>query len=195
MKSITLTLLALIWIIFFFQLAIKGEEYVFGMVPSKALRMPWMFITSIFLHDDSGLSHIFYNSFGLFMFGIYLEREITKKQYLILFLLSGILGNVFYFFINYNPNIPAVGASGAIYGLIGALAVLRPSLKVYVYYMPVPLIFLAFFYMIHEFLGIFIPSPIASQAHFAGLVFGMVFGYLIKKEKKKHVLYVFTVEY
>jgi len=153
--------------------------------------MPWMFFTSIFLHDDSSFLHIFYNSFGLFMFGIYLERLLTKNQYIVLFLLSGIFGNIAYFFVNFNPNIPAVGASGAIYGLIGSLAVLKPNLIVYIYYMPVPLIFVALFYMIQEFLGIFIPSPIASQAHFAGLLFGMFYGYFIKKRRKNKIHYYF----
>lgn len=182
--SITIKLVILLWIIWFLQLFVNGEEYYLGFVPSKAFRMPWMFITAIFLHDDTSIDHIFYNTFALFLFGIYLERMISEKQYIMLFLVSGMIGNFAYFFINRDPNIPAIGASGAIYGIIGTLALLRPTLTIYLFYVPIPLLLAAFIFMIKEFIGIFIPSPIASQAHLAGLLFGMAYGYYLKKTGK-----------
>jgi len=180
--SITLKMIALLWIIWFIQLFVNGEEYVFGFVPSKALHEPWMFVTSMFLHDDTSVEHVFFNTFALLIFGPYLERLLTRKQYLMLFFAAGIAGNIAYFFINRDPNIPAIGASGAIYGMIGTLAILRPTLMIYLYYVPIPLLFAALIFLIKEFIGIFVPSPIASQAHLAGLLLGMVYGYYLKKK-------------
>jgi len=131
--------------------------------------------------------------FALLVFGTYLERKIGSKKFLFIYLISGILGNVAYFLTSPFSNIPALGASGAIYGTIGTLAMLEPSLIVYVnFFFPMPLIFLAFLWILLSFIGMFIPSSIAHQAHLAGLLFGLLYGYILRKRRRVRYYYYFV---
>ncbi len=180
MKESTTLQLILICIIFFFLQLIPYFEENLYFVPSQLFLRPWTILTSIFLH--AGPAHLFFNMLGLFMFGIYLERRMSKRDYLLLFLVSGILGNFGYMLTTLDVNMPVVGASGAIYGIMGCLAILEPYAMVYVGYLPMPMIVAAFFWAFTEFMGIFIPSKIAHGSHFFGLLAGIIFGVYYKRK-------------
>ncbi len=177
-KSVTLVLI-LICLIFFFLESLPYFIEALYFIPSQAFERPWTFVTSIFLHAD--FTHLIFNMFGLFMFGLYLERKISKKDYIIIFLLAGVVGNFGYMITTLNKNIPAVGASGAIYGIMGCLAILEPYATVYVGYLPMPMIVAAFFWAFMEFIGVFIPSNIAHGSHLFGLIVGIAFGIYMRK--------------
>ncbi len=102
----------------------------------------WTFITSIFMH--AGFAHLFFNMISLFFIGSFVERIIGKKRYLWFYMISGLVAAIFFVFLAYylgnnplgakifgNPGEFGVGASGAIFGLAGLLAVLIPNKKVY----------------------------------------------------------------
>ncbi|MFQ6011777.1 MAG: rhomboid family intramembrane serine protease, partial [Nitrososphaerales archaeon] len=130
--------------------------FLFSFVPLLAFDMPWMFVTSIFLHAD--LSHLIFNMFSLFIFGIYLERMVGRKLFLILFFSAGIIGNVGYILTSGNVLVPAIGASGAIYGVMGTLAVLAPFLLIFLYgVLPLPMIVAAGAYAVLDIMGLLIP--------------------------------------
>jgi hypothetical protein len=175
-------------IVFILELVFPYEQY-FSFTPSLAFERPWTFITSIFLHAD--IAHLFFNMFALFMFGLYLEARVSKKEYLLLFFSAGFLGNIAYLLTSPSASRPAVGASGAIYGILGTLAILYPSLIVYVGYAPMPMIIAAIFWAILEFLGMFTPSNIAHQSHLAGLIVGVLYGFYLRKHKRK-IYRIFT---
>ena len=187
--SLTNKLIVLMIIIFFLQILsdslhasnenIPSLTEEFSFTPSLAFRKPWTLITSIFLHAD--LSHLFFNMFALFMFGNALERKIGISTYFYLFLISGIVGNIGYMITAFDPNIPGLGASGAIYGILGALAILEPGAIVFVGFYPIPLIFAALLWAVTEFLGIFAPGEIAHGAHFFGIIVGFLFGKKLRK--------------
>ena len=95
---------------------------------------PWTIVTSIFLH--AGIIHIASNIFFLLLFGIILEEQVTKKRWITTFFLTGIAGNLTFagadiagFALTGAPNMNAlscgVGASGAVYGIMGAATGLR----------------------------------------------------------------------
>jgi membrane associated rhomboid family serine protease len=180
--SITLFLILLMLFTFAIQDSFNLLSY-FSFIPHYAIAQPWRFVTSIFLHAN--FPHLFYNILALFFFGHYLERIISKKSFLLIFFLSGIFGNLLFFLTTPNTLSLAVGASGAIYGIVGALAALRPFAIVYVYFTPVPLIVMAFIWALLSFLGIFVPSNIAHAAHFSGLVTGYVLGRCIGERGRK----------
>lgn len=159
----------------------------FAFTPKFSLQMPWTFITSIFFH--SGIDHLFFNMFALFMFGIYLEPRVTTKQFLMLFFFAGFLGNMAYLAVSPYGAIPAVGASGAIYGVMAMLAVLYPGLVVYVGFAPMPIIFAAALWVILEVTGLFVPSNISHEAHLAGLLAGALFALYVRKQRKKLVFF------
>jgi len=173
----------------------------FSFVPAEILNKPWTFVTSIFLHAPYecaniscteltiSFNHIFFNMFALFMFGLYLETRTSTKQFLSIFFVAGFFGNVAYWLTAPLGTIPAVGASGAIYGIMGMLAVLYPGLVVYIGFAPMPIIFAAALWFFLEFTGMFVPGNIAHQAHLAGLVVGAAYGLYIRKQRKKIVFF------
>jgi len=143
--------------------------------PALAFEAPWMFVTSIFLHAD--FSHLFFNMIALFFFGTSLERLIGRRAFAALFLLSGVVGNLGYLLTTTNLYIPAIGASGAIYGVIGALATLEPFMLVYIYgVVPLPMIATAVLWGLLDFTGLFVPSGIAHGAHLGGMFVGVASG-------------------
>ena len=147
--------------------------------PALATRYPWTIVTSIFLHAD--FSHLLFNMFALFLFGSALERRISHRLYVTLYILSGVVGNVGYYFTAGNPLIPVLGASGAIYGVVGALAVLEPFRVVYFYGMvPLPMIAAAAMWALADITGLFIPSRVAHGVHLVGMLVGVVVGIYIR---------------
>jgi uncharacterized protein len=155
----------------------------FAFTPATAFQKPWTFVTSIFMHAD--INHIFFNMFALFIFGIYLEGMVSEKKYLLIFFLSGMAGSVGYMLTAFDSMIPAVGASGAIYGIIGTLAAMRPGAIVYIGFAPMPVAVAAAFYTIVEFLGLFAPSSIAHGAHLFGLFFGIAYGLYLRRQSSR----------
>ncbi len=154
--------------------------FLFSFVPLLAFDMPWMFVTSIFLHAD--LSHLFFNMFSLLIFGIYLERMVGGRLFLILFFAAGIIGNVGYIVTSGNALIPAIGASGAIYGVMGTLAVLAPFLLIFVYgILPLPMIIAAGAFAVLDIMGLLVPSGIAHGAHLAGMIVGIGAGLYLRR--------------
>jgi membrane associated rhomboid family serine protease len=155
--------------------------------PGAAMRMPWMFVTSIFLH--SNVSHLLLNLLALFFLGTTLERIIGNRNFAAIFLVSGVVGNIGYMLTASSPYVPVVGASGAIYGVLGTLAVISPFTLVWVYgSVPVPLIVVAFVWAFLDFTGLFTPSDIAYSAHLAGMLVGLVYGAYVRFTYREPVL-------
>jgi len=150
----------------------------FVLTSSEVLSKPWTLITYIFLH--AGFDHLFYNMFALAIFGLMLEKIIGGKKFLIIFLVSGIaagIGSVIF----YSSSI---GASGAIYGIMGALVVLRPRSPVFIGFIaPVPMILAVILWAGGDLVGLFAPSEnVAYAAHLFGLAFGLICGLYLKKD-------------
>ena len=190
--NLTIFLIFSMVLIFVLEYPLDLLEY-FSFVPTLAFSQPWRFLTSIFLHAN--FAHLFYNMLALFFFGLYLERLVTQKIYLTVFFISGIFGNILFLLTTFDPSIPAVGASGAVYGIIGALAALRPFAIVYVYFAPMPLIVMAFIWALISFIGIFVPSQIAHAAHLSGLITGYLIGYFLKRRERKRYVARYRIRY
>lgn len=180
METWTFRIFLICIVVFFLQLTVPKFNSLFSMIPSLAFSQPWRFVTSIFMH--AGIFHLFFNMFALVTFGNYLELKIGSKRFLFVFFVSGLIGNLLYFLWNPSSPIPAIGASGAIFGIIGTLTILYPYLLVYFFYVPMPLIFASLIWLFISIIGMFIPSQIAHQAHLGGLLFGMFYGYYLRKK-------------
>jgi membrane associated rhomboid family serine protease len=151
----------------------------------------WTLITSMFMH--SNLFHLLLNMLSLFFVGNILIKILGEKRFVSLYLLSGIFSGVFFILSSLifpsEFNVYAVGASGAIFGLIGVLICLTPDLPVYIMFVPVPIkmkyaapLMLIILWVI-SLLG---NIPIGNAAHLGGLLYGLGYGlYLTKKFKKK----------
>ncbi|MEK6826104.1 MAG: rhomboid family intramembrane serine protease [Nanoarchaeota archaeon] len=181
-----LKLTGIIVLVFILQIVYKPLTDMFVLKSSDVLFRPWILFTSIFLHGSLG--HLLLNGFGLALFGSILENYIGSRRFLILFMASGLFSSIFSSFF-YNA---ALGASGAIFGVLGTLTFLRPTMTIWLNFLPMPLWIAAIYWSLENILGIFIPDNIANLAHLSGLGFGLYYGYSIKQKpsrprsKKKH---------
>ncbi|MEM4359108.1 MAG: rhomboid family intramembrane serine protease [Candidatus Bilamarchaeaceae archaeon] len=166
---ITFAIILLCFLTFLFQdlWFLKNFALVSGALSTE----PWRALTSMFLHADA--SHLLFNMLALFMFGTYLEGKVGSKWFALIYLVSGIAGAIGFELLN-PPGEYAVGASGAIYGIIGALAILAPRLTVYVYFVPLPIWAASILYAFIELVGLGRLDNIAHSAHLLGLVGGFI---------------------
>jgi len=154
--------------------------------PSKVLYMPWQLVTAIFLHD--GFSHYIYNMIPLLYFGNELEKRVGGKRYLMIFFVSGIVGNLGYIAFCYATHSfnPALGASGAIYGVMAALAIIAPETKTVLLPILIPIDITATFALIVACnLMLFYTTRINYTGHLAGMLAGLYSGY--RASKNLHV--------
>jgi membrane associated rhomboid family serine protease len=94
----------------------------------------WTFVTYMFLH--SGFSHIFFNMFALFIFGIQVERQMGSREFLLFYLLTGALAGVFsfvFYTLTGEERIALLGASGAVFAVQLAYAVFFPDSIIYIW--------------------------------------------------------------
>lgn len=161
-------------IVFILQNLFSGFTDIF-VLNSSAWPEIWRFVTAMFLHAD--LLHITYNMFALIIFGSIVEGLIGGRKFLIVYFVTGIIANL----IAVNFYSSSLGASGAIYGVIGALIVLRPTLMVWVYGIPMPMVVAGLVWVAGDALGIFMPSNVANIAHLSGIGLGIIFGFLFRK--------------
>ena len=153
-------------------------------VGSENFRL-WQPVTYMFLHG--GGTHLFFNMFALYMFGPYLEYKIGGKRFLLLYFTAGIIGNIGYALLSPSAFIPGLGASGAIYGIMAALAMLEPNLEVYLFFItPLPLWIVMFFWALVNLWGtLSLAGGIGYSAHLAGGLAGVVYAYWLKKKNAK----------
>ena len=134
----------------------------------------WRLITSAFLH--SGFVHLALNMLSLYFLGSFAEITFGRSRFLALYLISGIAGGLAYLYFG-SFNAPAVGASGAIFGLLGGVfgfAIRRGTFST-----RDPVISqLLLLTGLNLFIGFTIPG-VSNTAHIGGLLGGLVFGYLM----------------
>ena len=152
--------------------------------------------TSMFVH--SGFLHILGNMFVFFFMGVAFEQRIGRKKFLVIYLITGICGALTHSALNLGSWVPVVGASGAIFGILGAFAYAYPRDEVV---MPVPLgimlimrikvIYATILFAILETVVVIfsVQDSTAHFAHLGGLVSGVLLAALLigkKAEKTKY---------
>jgi len=154
----------------------------------------WTIVTNLFIHDPfPGIWHIIANMLTLYFFGSYLTRLVSTGSFFIVYFLGGLLGNLLfllmskplYFDIVASEFVypTAIGASGAIFAVAGALTVLRPKLTVFIIPIPVPIpLWVA---VLGGFVLLSFMPGVAWQAHLGGLVLGLVAGYIFRRRQRR----------
>lgn len=171
-------------VIFVLQLLIGGFTELF-ILNGQAFIQPWRFLTAIFLHG--GIAHLLYNLFALALFGSILEKLVNGRRFLIVFFVTGVLANVLS--VNFYPS--SLGASGAIFGVIGALIVIRPMQVVWAFGLPMPIFVAGIAWAIGDVIGavgFFSGNPLdntGNLAHLAGMFFGLILGVLYREKRKR----------
>lgn len=180
-RNAVIPLILLNVIIFILQI-ILGNNFTnsFILVSSDIFVRPWILLTSMFLH--AGVNHILFNMYALLIFGPILEQKIGTKRFLLIYLFSGVIAA---FLSSFFYEL-ALGASGAIMGVIGTLIILMPNLGLLLFFVvPMPLWIAGIVYAAIDLFGIFFPSGIGNIAHLVGMGCGLLYGLYLKKQTKK----------
>ncbi|MGN6753081.1 MAG: rhomboid family intramembrane serine protease [Intrasporangium sp.] len=188
--AVTYTLIGICVIVFLIQWVSPQITDEFAFRPLQGWVEPWRFVTAMFLHSPRSLVHIGFNMYALYILGSYLEPLLGRARFLALYLVSGIGGQVGVLLLAGSPTVnglvtgqdgawvtPVVGASGAIFGLFGALIVLNRHLNRSV----------AGIYgivLINAAIGFIVPG-IAWQAHLGGFVTGLAGAGLIVLARRR----------
>lgn len=186
---------------------------------------PVQFLTYMFLHDTSGFTHIFFNMFGLWMFGRAIEEALGTRRFLVFYFVTGVGAAVVqeatwaytlhpvidalntyvntrditplqqFFDFQSGAQYPineildlkrlilnkpvTVGASGCVFGLLLAFAMLFPQAEIFLLFIPIPIkapIFVGIYALVELFLGVqsFSGDNVAHFAHLGGLLFGLI---------------------
>jgi membrane associated rhomboid family serine protease len=136
---------------------------------------PWRMITSLFVHSPGSLLHIGFNMISLFIVGPILERLLGRARFLALYLVSGFGGSVGVLLL--APTTPVLGASGAIFGLLGAFFVLQRGLGGN----SVQILVLIGINLVIGFLP---GTNIAWQAHVGGLITGAAVAFVYLRTRR-----------
>ena len=175
--------LIIINFVFFIATLIKSDlMYDMGLAPVLFTERPWTIFTSMFVHN--GFWHLFGNMITLFFFGRAVYQLVGSNKFLLVYLIGGLAGNLLFVLLG-DPYSIAVGASGAVYAIAGALVVMMPRLTVRLYFLfPMPLwVVVLIFFVIFSF----IPG-VAWQAHLGGLAVGLIAGYFFKRRLRKYYI-------
>ncbi len=97
----------------------------------------WRFITYMFVHGS--FMHLLFNMWALYLFGRLVESHIGTPGFIKLYIMSGILGALIWLMFNFDSKVPVIGASGAIFGVMAAVAILFPDIQLFLLFPPVVL--------------------------------------------------------
>jgi membrane associated rhomboid family serine protease len=171
-------LIALNVLIFIITLVRPGAINFLALTPAYLSQQPWTIVSAMFVHAN--FLHILVNMISLYFLGSFLLRAAGENTFLAVFFLGGLAGNALYALL--GPLFtPAVGASGAIFAVGGALVIMVPKVRVFIIPIPVPMpLWVAI--VIFLFLS-FLPG-IAWQAHVGGFVLGLIAGLIFKRRRQ-----------
>jgi membrane associated rhomboid family serine protease len=149
-------------------------------------------VTSLFLH--SGIAHIAGNMLFLWIFGDNVEDFFGHIPYLLFYLACGIGSGLLHVLFNFDSSLPALGASGAISGVMGAYLILYPGSRiltlVFIFLVPIPAFFILVYWFFLQFIagvtsiGDVTHGGVAWWAHVGGFLMGMALTWIIKSRTK-----------
>jgi membrane associated rhomboid family serine protease len=183
---VSYTLIALNLVIYLAQWVSDGAVYqALAYYPPLTAYEPWRMITATFLHSQSSFLHILFNMYSLFIFGPIIERLVGRIRFLALYLIAGFAGSLAVLLL--APDIVVVGASGAIFGLLGAFFVIQRRLGGNNMQLLVVI-------GLNLVIGFIIPN-VAWQAHVGGLIGGAAVAlvYLQTRRPKQKTLQILLV--
>ena len=184
--------------------SLENAIWNFGMIPSELImgEKVYTVFTSMFIHG--GPVHLIGNMLYLYIFGDNVEDVFGHKRYFLFYLFSGIVASLIHVGASLisadlsSLNLPTVGASGAISGVLGAYLVLYPKARVltlilvgWIFMVPIPAVLLLGFWFIFQLLyglleleigGV---TGVAYWAHIGGFIAGLVFGLVWRSRRSK----------
>ncbi len=203
---LTLFLIALNVYVFFLELTAQSSSKfieLYALTPSlinfSNPNSLTEFISAMFLH--AGIFHLLSNMWFLWIFGDNIEATLGRIKYLLLYILTGLSGNFLQYLLNPSSQVPILGASGAISGILGAYLILHPRSKIrtfliiffFITITEIPAVFYLFYWFFIQFvsgvnqIGAIQEGGVAFWAHIGGFVSGVVLAKLFKRERKSYI--------
>jgi len=146
---------------------------------SGLIERPWTLITYMFTQAD--FMHLLTNMLTFYFFGSFLNRVAGLNNFLLVYFGGGIMGGLFVLALS-SPYVATIGASGAVFAVGGALAIVAPMVKVFIFPIPVPMPL-----WVAVAIGFLILLPfsfISWQGHLGGLLFGLLAGLYLRHRLK-----------
>lgn len=171
---------------------------------------PFQIVTYMFMHDTHSFSHVFFNMFGVYMFGRVIENVWGPKRFLVFYMVTGIGAGIMQELVwAYSlesfaaehgvtlmqlleidtslSGLVTIGASGAVFGILLAFAMLFPNVPLFLMFIPIPVkakYFVVFYGLAELFMGVssFGGDTVAHFAHLGGMLFGF---FMVRYWKKK----------
>lgn len=199
---VSVTLIGINLVVFLYEMMLgdrlKSIVYLYGFVPQNLFASVGLIdktlpiFTGMFLH--ASWAHLIGNLLFMWIFADNVEDRLGHFRFIVLYFLSGIIAMLVHTFFNLNSEIPAIGASGAIAGVLGAYFMMFPNARVLTL---VPLfffweiielpafVFLGLWFVYQFFLGVsslgVYGSGIAFWAHIGGFLAGILFLKLLRR--------------
>ncbi len=158
---------------------VAGQFFeLFGLVPAHVIRDRWVWQPATYLFLHGSFMHLLFNIFALWMFGVPIESEWGAREFLKYYFICGIGAALCSVALNPHSHFPVIGASGAVYGLLVAFAMLYPDAVIYLYFFfPIKASHMAILFgLIEFFAGTTQATPgVARFAHLGGMVVGYLY--------------------
>ncbi len=206
--TVTVTLIAINILAYLVSIANGTDRFVqvlfeWGVVPSNLMHgvaevpqpVPWLTpLTSLFLHG--GIFHLLFNMLFLWLFGDNVEDRLGGFRFLLFYLLCGFFADFAHIMLNQSSQMPAIGASGAIAGVMGAYLVMYPGARIrtliiffpFVRVVLLPAVFFLLFWfgmqILSQLLSWGAETDVAFAAHIGGFVLGMFLLAFLKVDDK-----------
>jgi len=143
----------------------------------------WQLFTAMFVHVD--IVHLLGNMFFLLIFGLRAEDLFNIQEYLAIYFLSGLAGNLLT--LLFGPLMISAGASGAIFGLFGACIIyIRRAFSQSI----IGALLYSFFLLMMSSGG-----NVNNLAHLGGLIIGLLIGYILASKRKSKIVYKYNYSY
>ena len=178
--NVTLKLIIINAAVFLLTMLVPRTYGYLAMVPVYIVYRHWYWQVLTYMFVHGGFTHLLFNMLGLFIFGTPVERRIGSKEFLLFYLLTGVLSGVFSLisYVLAGTNVVLVGASGAIYAILLAFAVLYPTARVFIFgILPVRAPVLVIGYTVLEIFNQITGSSqgVAHLTHLAGFAFAYLY--------------------
>jgi len=203
---VTICLIAINALVFLYQLLLPAgalDAFILqaGLVPAATANQPTLatvgdVLTSMFMHG--GWSHILGNMLYLWIFGDNIEEGLGRVRYLLFYLLAGGAAALLQVLSRPGSNVPMIGASGAIAGVLGAYMVFYPRMRVrtlltlgfWIRFVQLPALVVLGYWFLLQLLNGFtaigtVGGGVAWWAHIGGFLFGLVVGWLFRGRVKR----------
>ena len=180
--NVVLVLIGLNILVYLAELLLKNLPIIplLSMIPLAIMRGGWIwqFVTYMFVHDPRSITHILFNMLALFIFGQQVERHMGSREFLLFYLLTGMLAGFFSFLVYVFTgflNVSLMGASGAIFAVQLAFAVFFPRSVIYLWgLLPLkaPVMVIGFTALEVILMVTGLGGNVAHATHLAGFAFG-----------------------